>query len=160
MCEAVLDLMAAEKTESTPTWPADNQLWWVLAVERYLLNEARSHRYDVTLHGGGLNHPVPLKCLLAPQLNRLVQRNDVRLGCRLRVGQWSVRADGVKVMEKVEVLRDCTPPPLLTLAQPSSRPLLSPTSHYLPLWEESDYYGEKWTVQTCSQDQVNMEGLP
>ncbi|XP_051882397.1 RPA-related protein RADX-like [Pristis pectinata] len=146
--------MEVAKAGSSPT---DHE-FWVLAVERYLPDEARSYRYDVTLCGGALDERAPLKYLLAPQLNRLVQRNDLRSGCRLRVGRLWARADGVKVMERVEVLRTCTPPPLLTAAQPVSRPLLGPTSYYLPLWEESDYYGEEWTVQSYGQEQVSVEG--
>ncbi|XP_059819422.1 RPA-related protein RADX-like [Hypanus sabinus] len=147
--------MDAAKSSSLTT----GHEFWVLAVERYLLVEARVYRYDVTVCGGALNTWAPLKCLLAPHLNHLVQRNDLRSGCRLRVAQLWVRVDGVTVMEGVEVLRACTPPALLTAVVPVSRPLLCPSSCYLPLWEESDYYGEEWAVQAFSHEQVRMEGL-
>ncbi|XP_072898023.1 RPA-related protein RADX-like [Hemitrygon akajei] len=79
--------MDAAKSSSLTT----GHEFWVLAVERYLLGEARVYRYDVTLCGGALNTWAPLKCLLAPHLNHLVQRNDLRAGCRLRVAQLWVQ---------------------------------------------------------------------
>ncbi|XP_069747165.1 RPA-related protein RADX-like isoform X2 [Narcine bancroftii] len=150
--------MAAAKAGSRPAWPAGNE-FWVLAVERYLLKEAGLSRYDVTLCGGVLTERAPLKCLLAPRLNRLVQRNDLRSGCRLRVAKLRMRVDGVRVLDEVEVLEARSPPPLLRTARLLPCPLLRPSSHYMPLWEESDYYGEEWIGQTSSQEQSLLEGL-
>ncbi|XP_067842319.1 RPA-related protein RADX-like [Heptranchias perlo] len=152
--------------ESLPSWPSGAE-FWVLAVERYLLNEPNSstYRYDVTLCSGGAagdGERAPLKCFVSPQLNHLVQRNLLRSGCQLRVSRFSALLDGLKVVEAAEVLRGGAPPPAAlacgaTWTDP--RPLLSCKKYYLPLWEESDYYGEEWTEQACSQEHVNMEGL-
>uniref|UniRef100_UPI00398F6C53 RPA-related protein RADX-like isoform X3 n=1 Tax=Pristiophorus japonicus TaxID=55135 RepID=UPI00398F6C53 len=146
-----------------PSWPGGAE-FWVLAVERYLLNEpsSSSHRYDVTLCSGG--DGATLKCLLSPQLNRLVQRNLLRSGCQLRVNCFSALSDGLRVMERAEVLRGAAPPPppaalAWGAVRPVPRPLLSCAKYYLPLWEDSDYYGEEWRVPACSQQRVNIEGL-
>ncbi|XP_078400947.1 RPA-related protein RADX-like [Cetorhinus maximus] len=150
--------MAAAESGSLHTGPG-GAVFWVLAVERYLLGEPGSSRYDLTLCREGNGERAPLKCLLSPQLNRLVQRNLLRSGCQLRASRFLVLTDGLRVLERTEVLRGAAPPPACVAVLPVPRPLLCCTKYYLPLWEESDYYGEEWIGQTCSQELVNLEGL-
>ncbi|XP_041054633.1 RPA-related protein RADX-like [Carcharodon carcharias] len=150
--------MAVAESGSLHTGPGGT-VFWVLAVERYLLGEPGSSRYDLTLCREGNGERAPLKCLLSPQLNRLVQRNLLHSGCQLRASRFSVLTDGLRVLERAEVLRGAAPPTVCVAVLPVPRPLLCCTKYYLPLWEESDYYGEEWIEETCSQELVNLEGL-
>eukprot|EP00062_Callorhinchus_milii_P003062 gi/632939884/ref/XP_007883465.1/ PREDICTED: uncharacterized protein CXorf57-like [Callorhinchus milii] len=138
----------------------------VLAVERYLRDRtgpgpasgSGSSLYDVTVTGLGV--PVK-KYLLSPQLNRLVQRNLLSSGCLLRVSRFSALPNGVPVIERAEALGAASPAPAagLPASLPGSRPLTTCRRHYLPLWGDSDYYGEEWRAMGCEQEDVSTEGL-
>uniref|UniRef100_A0A4W3JS73 RPA1 related single stranded DNA binding protein, X-linked n=1 Tax=Callorhinchus milii TaxID=7868 RepID=A0A4W3JS73_CALMI len=129
----------------------------VLAVERYLRDRtgpgpasgSGSSLYDVTVTGLGV--PVK-KYLLSPQLNRLVQRNLLSSGCLLRVSRFSALPNGVPVIERAEALGAASPAPAagLPASLPGSRPLTTCRRHYLPLWGDSDYYGEEWRAMDKS----------
>ncbi|XP_059502949.1 RPA-related protein RADX-like [Stegostoma tigrinum] len=131
-------------------------VFWVLAVERYL-SDCPVSRYDVTLYGQGDGDWATLKYSLSPQLNFLVERNVLCSGCQLRVSRCSVLSDGFRVIERAEVLKGTMPPPAYVASLPIPPPLRCRIKYYLPLWEESDYYGEDWIMQTHSQEFVNLE---
>uniref|UniRef100_A0A8C3SSC5 RPA1 related single stranded DNA binding protein, X-linked n=1 Tax=Chelydra serpentina TaxID=8475 RepID=A0A8C3SSC5_CHESE len=134
----------------------------VVAVERYMAESppppsggalpkppAPAYCYDVTLADGSRQ----AKCYLAPPLNGLVQRGALRAGCRLRLTRCSYLYDEKKLssgflcLERLDVLRD---PPALPPAgrepddEPRRPPLKGGRSHYLPLWNNEDPYGDIW----------------
>ncbi|XP_072434370.1 RPA-related protein RADX-like [Chiloscyllium punctatum] len=132
-------------------------VFWVLAVERYLPDRPGANGYDVTLYGQGDEDRGPLKYSLSPQLNRLVETNRLCSGRQLRLSRWSMLSDGLRVIDRAEVLRGAIPPPACFAFLPVPRPSHCHAKYYLPLWEDSDYYGEEWIMQTHSQEFVNLE---
>ncbi|GCC31120.1 hypothetical protein chiPu_0009576 [Chiloscyllium punctatum] len=134
-------------------------VFWVLAVERYLPDRPGANGYDVTLYGQGDEDRGPLKYSLSPQLNRLVETNRLCSGRQLRLSRWSMLSDGLRVIDRAEVLRGAIPPPACFAFLPVPRPSHCHAKYYLPLWEDSDYYGEEWIMQTHSQEFVNLEGV-
>ncbi|XP_074864010.1 RPA-related protein RADX isoform X2 [Carettochelys insculpta] len=135
----------------------------VVAVERYAAESppprsalpkppAPAYCYDVTLADGSRRE----KCCLAPALNGLVQRNALRAGCRVRLARCSYLYDEKKLssgflcLEALEVLRgpaDLGREP----DQPRRRPLRGGRSHYLPLWNSEDPYGDIWLASRPPQ---------
>nr|XP_048721336.1 RPA-related protein RADX isoform X4 [Caretta caretta] len=137
----------------------------VVAVERYMAESppppsssssggalpkppAPAYCYDVTLADGSRRE----KCYLAPPLNALVQRGALRAGGRLRLTRCSYLYDEKKLssgflcLERLDVLRDPPdlPPGGREPDQQRRPPLKGGRSHYLPLWNNEDPYGDIW----------------
>ncbi|XP_067404245.1 RPA-related protein RADX isoform X2 [Emydura macquarii macquarii] len=138
----------------------------VVAVERYVAESpppsssssalpkppAPAYCYDVTLADGSRRE----KCYLAPPLNALVHRNALRAGCRLRLARCSYLYDEKKLssgflcLERLEVVPGLPdsdlPPGGREPGQQRRRPLKGGRSHYLPLWNSEDPYGDIWVA--------------
>lgn len=148
--------------------PAEPPSLTVVAVERYLAEApppaattaAPQYWYDVTLADGACQE----RCYLAPRLNGLVQRAQLRAGARLRLRRCSYLYDekrlnyGFLCLEELERAGGGgggTPP----TAPPRRRPppLRGEKKHYLPLWNNEDPYGGMW-VADKPQAQVDVDG--
>nr|XP_020669598.1 uncharacterized protein CXorf57 homolog isoform X1 [Pogona vitticeps] len=123
-----------------------------------------SYSYDVTLTDGIYQE----KCHLAPELNRLVQKNALRCSLQVKVTQCSYIYNEKKLcygflcLEQLEILG-----PLQDLGvalrewreynkKPTTAPLKGRRQHYLPLWNNEDPYGDMW-VQTPLPQEVCVD---
>lgn len=133
----------------------------VLAVQRYLLeDEPRDvvHKqprycYDVTISDGVYQE----KCFLDPRLNVLVYKNILRVGIEMRIfrvsylynekrlGQGILCIDNIHCGEEsVDTISLALPFRSSALNEVPERPLRGGKSHYLPLWNNDDPYGDIW----------------
>lgn len=147
--------------------PAEPPPLTVAAVERYLAEAppppaAPQYWYDVTLADGACQQ----RCYLAPRLNGLVQRAQLRAGARLRLRRCSYLYDekrlryGFLCLEELEPAgggggTDPPAPPRRPRHCPP--PLRGEKKHYLPLWNNEDPYGDMWVVDK-PQAQVDVDG--
>ncbi|KAL8180860.1 UNVERIFIED_CONTAM: hypothetical protein K2H54_037772 [Gekko kuhli] len=147
----------------------------VLALERYLaeipslstpssatVSSSHAHLaplptycYDVTIADGVYQE----KCLLAPELNRLVHKNVLCCGLCVEITQCSYNynekklCDGFLCIEQLKIMGDVGTP----LGQKEYKakprvPLKGGKKHYLPLWNNEDPYGDIWVEKKLSQD--------
>ncbi|XP_040120953.1 RPA-related protein RADX isoform X2 [Oryx dammah] len=132
----------------------------VLAVQRYLLEGEPSdvepkpplYCFDVTISDGVYQE----KCYLDPRLNSLVYKNILKVGievriCRVsciynekRIGQAILCIDNVLCGELLESVSLETPFRNSAHREVPERPLRGGKSHYLPLWNNEDPYGDIW----------------
>ncbi|XP_059013842.1 RPA-related protein RADX isoform X2 [Mustela lutreola] len=132
----------------------------VLAVQRYLLeDEPRDtipkpplYCYDVTISDGVYQE----KCYLDPSLNFLVYKNILKVGIEMkisrvsclynerRLGQGILCIDNVHCGETLEAISLETPFRNSAHEEVPERPLRGGKSHYLPLWNNEDPYGDIW----------------
>ncbi|XP_074457918.1 RPA-related protein RADX isoform X2 [Larus michahellis] len=148
--------------------PAEPPPLTVAAVERYLAEAppppaAPQYWYDVTLADGACQQ----RCYLAPRLNGLVQRAQLRAGARLRLRRCSYLYDekrlryGFLCLEELEPAgggggTDPPAPPRRPRHCPP--PLRGEKKHYLPLWNNEDPYGDMWVVDK-PQAQVDVDEI-
>uniref|UniRef100_A0A8C6YDT1 RPA1 related single stranded DNA binding protein, X-linked n=1 Tax=Naja naja TaxID=35670 RepID=A0A8C6YDT1_NAJNA len=131
----------------------------VLLLQRYMAEElptlpsapCPAYYYDVTVTDGTYQE----KCLLAPQLNGLVQRNRLGAGRRVKITHCSYMynekslSPGFVCIEELEILEGAS-----AFAGPASQlpichaktilPLKGGKKHYLPLWNNDDPFGDMW----------------
>ena len=132
----------------------------VLAVQRYLLeDEPRNvepkppiYCFDVTISDGVYQE----KCYLDPSLNSLVYKNILKVGIEVkifrvsciynerRIGQGFLCIDDVLCGELLESVSLETPFRNSAHREVPERPLRGGKSHYLPLWNNEDPYGDIW----------------
>ncbi|XP_059241499.1 RPA-related protein RADX isoform X1 [Mustela nigripes] len=132
----------------------------VLAVQRYLLEDEPRDRipkpplycYDVTISDGVYQE----KCYLDPSLNFLVYKNILKVGIEMkisrvsclynerRLGQGILCIDNVHCGETLEAISLETPFRNSAHEEVPERPLRGGKSHYLPLWNNEDPYGDIW----------------
>ncbi|XP_061265328.1 RPA-related protein RADX isoform X1 [Bos javanicus] len=132
----------------------------VLAVQRYLLeDEPRDVKpkpplycFDVTISDGVYQE----KCYLDPSLNSLVYKNILKVGIEVRIfrvsciynekriGQGILCIDNVLCGELLESVSLETPFRNSAHREVPERPLRGEKSHYLPLWNNEDPYGDIW----------------
>uniref|UniRef100_A0A4W2G724 RPA1 related single stranded DNA binding protein, X-linked n=1 Tax=Bos indicus x Bos taurus TaxID=30522 RepID=A0A4W2G724_BOBOX len=132
----------------------------VLAVQRYLLEaEPRDVKpkpplycFDVTISDGVYQE----KCYLDPSLNSLVYKNILKVGIEVRIfrvsciynekriGQGILCIDNVLCGELLESVSLETPFRNSAHREVPERPLRGEKSHYLPLWNNEDPYGDIW----------------
>uniref|UniRef100_E1BEZ6 RPA1 related single stranded DNA binding protein, X-linked n=1 Tax=Bos taurus TaxID=9913 RepID=E1BEZ6_BOVIN len=132
----------------------------VLAVQRYLLeDEPRNVKpkpplycFDVTISDGVYQE----KCYLDPSLNSLVYKNILKVGIEVRIfrvsciynekriGQGILCIDNVLCGELLESVSLETPFRNSAHREVPERPLRGEKSHYLPLWNNEDPYGDIW----------------
>uniref|UniRef100_A0A673URJ7 RPA1 related single stranded DNA binding protein, X-linked n=1 Tax=Suricata suricatta TaxID=37032 RepID=A0A673URJ7_SURSU len=132
----------------------------VLAVQRYLLeDEPRDtipkpplYCYDVTISDGVYRE----KCYLDPSLNFLVYKNILKVGIEMkisrvsclynekRLGQGILCIDNVHCGDTLETISLETPFRNSAHQEVPERPLRGGKSHYLPLWNNEDPYGDIW----------------
>nr|XP_014333637.1 PREDICTED: uncharacterized protein CXorf57 homolog isoform X2 [Bos mutus] len=132
----------------------------VLAVQRYLLeDEPRDVKpkpplycFDVTISDGVYQE----KCYLDPSLNSLVYKNILKVGIEVRIfrvsciynekriGQGILCIDNVLCGELLESVSLETPFRNSAHREVPERPLRGGKSHYLPLWNNEDPYGDIW----------------
>ncbi|KAM6381701.1 LOW QUALITY PROTEIN: RPA-related protein RADX [Pluvialis apricaria] len=147
--------------------PAEPPPLTVVAVERYLAEAppppaaaAPQYWYDVTLADGACQE----RCYLAPRLNGLVQRAQLRAGARLRLRRCSYLYDekrlnyGFLCLEELERAGAAAAAGHPPTAPPRRRPppLRGEKKHYLPLWNNEDPYGGMW-VTDKPQAQVDVD---
>uniref|UniRef100_A0A8B9Y0Z2 RPA1 related single stranded DNA binding protein, X-linked n=1 Tax=Bos mutus grunniens TaxID=30521 RepID=A0A8B9Y0Z2_BOSMU len=132
----------------------------VLAVQRYLLeDEPRDVKpkpplycFDVTIS----DRVYQEKCYLDPSLNSLVYKNILKVGIEVRIfrvsciynekriGQGILCIDNVLCGELLESVSLETPFRNSAHREVPERPLRGGKSHYLPLWNNEDPYGDIW----------------
>ncbi|XP_075179933.1 LOW QUALITY PROTEIN: RPA-related protein RADX [Anomaloglossus baeobatrachus] len=141
----------------------------VVAVQRYLADTS-GYGYELTLWDGAEQDT----WLLSPELQHLVHGNRLRCGCSVIILRCSYRylekkvARGLVCVEELEPGRERAAPRELLLRAPDS-PLCGERSHYLPLWNTEDPYGEVWrrrgpeagvdVTKVCSLQKLEMMGL-
>uniref|UniRef100_A0A6I8PHL4 RPA1 related single stranded DNA binding protein, X-linked n=1 Tax=Ornithorhynchus anatinus TaxID=9258 RepID=A0A6I8PHL4_ORNAN len=139
---------------------------WVLAVQRYLAEPGPARApppppppppppgycYDVTLSDGLWQE----KCHLVPELNGLVQKNILRAGIEVRVRTVSCLYNekkldtGILCLESLDCGGAAAPDPRQApfrqkeQGRRPERPLKGGRTHYLPLWNNEDPYGDLW----------------
>ncbi|XP_073497293.1 RPA-related protein RADX isoform X3 [Phyllobates terribilis] len=144
----------------------------VLAVQRYLGNRA-GYGYDVTLWDGAEQDT----WLLSPELRHLVHGNRLQCGRSVTVRRCSYRylekkvARGLVCIEELEPGREEEAAPGGLELRAPDRPLCGERSHYLPLWNNEDPYGDVWgsraaapggsvdETKVCSLQKLEMTGL-
>lgn len=135
----------------------------VLAVQRYLLEDDPPrdelpkpplYCYDVTISDGVYQE----KCYLDPRLNFLVYQNILKVGIEMRIyrvsclynekrlGQGILCLDKVHCGEALDVVSVETPFRNRAHEEKPERPLRGGKSHYLPLWNNEDPYGDIWVT--------------
>uniref|UniRef100_A0A8C6DX04 RPA1 related single stranded DNA binding protein, X-linked n=1 Tax=Moschus moschiferus TaxID=68415 RepID=A0A8C6DX04_MOSMO len=132
----------------------------VLAVQRYLLEDEPHdmdpkpplYCFDVTISDGVYQE----KCYLDPSLNSLVYKNILRVGIEVRisrvsciynekrVGQGILCIVNVLCGEMLDSVSLDTPFRNSAHREVPERPLRGGKSHYLPLWNNEDPYGDIW----------------
>ncbi|XP_065772551.1 RPA-related protein RADX isoform X1 [Muntiacus reevesi] len=149
-------------TDSPRRWvtPSEVVPVAVLAVQRYLLeDEPRDvepkpplYCFDVTISDGVYQE----KCYLDPSRNSLVYKNILKVGIEMRisrvsciynekrVGQGILCIDEVLCGELLESVSLETPFRNSAHREVPERPLRGGKSHYLPLWNNEDPYGDIW----------------
>ncbi|XP_068107153.1 RPA-related protein RADX isoform X2 [Hyperolius riggenbachi] len=122
----------------------------VLAVQRYQGESSRCrYHYDITLYDGTVQDT----WLLSPELRHLLHTNLLYCGSRVSITLCSYRylekrlATGLVCIEELEISGEeaCAIPPGVHL------PLCGGRSHYLPLWNNDDPYGDMWEVWKPAQ---------
>ncbi|XP_048370720.1 RPA-related protein RADX isoform X2 [Sphaerodactylus townsendi] len=116
-----------------------------------------SYCYDVTITDGVYRE----KCLLAPELNRLVHKNALRCGLHVEVIQCSYMYNERKLCNSflcIEQLRivgvtdvDTSQRQKEYKAKPDM-PLKGTKKHYLSLWNNEDPYGDIWIEKKISEN--------
>lgn len=120
--------------------------------------------YDVTVTDGTCQE----KCLLAPQLNGLVQQNRLRAGRRVKITQCSYMynerslSSGFVCIEGLEILAGAAAftgaaSQLGTCHVKTVLPLKGGRKHYLPLWNNDDPFGDVWVARKPLRE-VGLEG--
>lgn len=144
----------------------------VLLLQRYMAEglpplpdtPCPAYYYDVTVTDGTNQE----KCLLAPQLNGLIQQNRLRAGCLVKITQCSYMynerslSPGFVCLEGLEILAG---PPAFTGAASqlgtchvkTVLPLKGGRKHYLPLWNNDDPFGDVWVARKPLRE-VGLEG--
>ncbi|XP_060039006.1 RPA-related protein RADX [Erinaceus europaeus] len=143
----------------------------VVAVQRYLLeNEPRDkmpkmrkrpfYCFDVTISDGVYRE----KCYLDPRLNFLVYKNILRVGVEIRISRVSCLynerrlGQGIVCIDNVHCGKTLGTIPLETPFRNSAhqeipeRPLRGGKSHYLPLWNNEDPYGDIWLTNKAPEE--------
>ncbi|XP_034291641.2 RPA-related protein RADX isoform X2 [Pantherophis guttatus] len=135
----------------------------VLLLQRYMAEEPPPvpnapcpayYYYDVTVTDGTYQE----KCLLAPQLNGLVQRNGLGAGRQIKITQCSYMynerslSPGFVCIEELEILEGVSvfaglPSQLRICHVKTMLPLKGSRKHYLPLWNNDDPFGEMWVAR-------------
>lgn len=129
-------------------------------LQRYLLeDEPRDvapkpplYCFDVTISDGVYQE----KCYLDPSLNSLVYKNILKVGIEVRIsrvsciynekriGQGILCINNVLCGELLESVSLQTPFRNSAHREVPERPLRGGKSHYLPLWNNEDPYGDIW----------------
>lgn len=146
----------------------------VLLLQRYMAEElpplpnapcpAYYYYYDVTVTDGTYQE----KCLLAPQLNGLVQRNGLGTGRQIKITQCSYMynersfSPGFVCIEELEILEGVSvfaglSSQLRICHVKTTLPLKGSRKHYLPLWNNDDPFGEMWVARKPLRE-VGLEG--
>ncbi|XP_058884774.1 RPA-related protein RADX-like isoform X2 [Acipenser ruthenus] len=152
-----------------------NKAFVVLAVERYLSqpsdNSNPQDLYDVTLTDGSEG----AKCLLQPRFNSMVYKNVMTAGCDLKVNRISTVYEGktlrvvlnnVYVVSRLSMyFQLCHPQHEFEDVAGDIRMVAGVNKHYLPLWNDVDYYGLQWrdnvqrNIKTISEHVVTLAEL-
>ncbi|XP_069749573.1 RPA-related protein RADX isoform X2 [Narcine bancroftii] len=193
-CSSVISKLLFQLVSSfTPSSAGATGYLLVLAIRRYLGEWASEgggqpsscYLYDVTVSDGGCQ----VRCHLSPELNSLVQRNNLRAGCMIHITRCSLVYDEKRLghcflqIEALELgfgdhtsyvdvtalstasLQDLAATQrgrVLLAALQSATPLKEGRAHYLPLWNNSDPAGLEWSspkISLASEVPLDASGL-
>ncbi|XDB66343.1 hypothetical protein ABFV05_019959 [Capra hircus] len=127
----------------------DSPRQWVTPSERYLLeDEPRDvapkpplYCFDVTISDGVYQE----KCYLDPSLNSLVYKNILKVGIEVRISRVSCIYNEKRIGQGILCINNVLCGELLDAhREVPERPLRGGKSHYLPLWNNEDPYGDIW----------------
>ncbi|KAI4544909.1 hypothetical protein MG293_005175 [Ovis ammon polii] len=127
----------------------DSPRQWVTPSERYLLeDEPRDvapkpplYCFDVTIS----DRVYQEKCYLDPSLNSLVYKNILKVGIEVRISRVSCIYNEKRIGQGILCINNVLCGELLDAhREVPERPLRGGKSHYLPLWNNEDPYGDIW----------------